>query len=147
VTEFYDSVAPQLIPARSSACLYYDGLYRASWEQSARFKLVRWITVLGDWHNCGIADYEPGNPVYERPGALRAWAVGRASIGKRARVYCDRDNLPRARQQLTDLDYLVWLATLDGDQLNENYTPGLWAVQFAGGPKSAYDVSVLYGEW
>ena len=147
--DFYDSTRPELIPAGSAACLYYDGDYAAlpgaGWE--TRFSQLRWITVLGDWENCGIADYEAGNAVYSQPGALRDFVQGRKYHGWRARVYCDRDNLPKVRQELDGLEYLVWLATLDGDKLSAGYTPGLWGVQFAGGLSADYDTSVLYGVW
>ncbi len=145
--DFYDSVQPELIPAGSHACLYFDGLYAASAQQAERFAAVRWITVVGDYENCGIADFEQGNEVYSQPGALRAWVEGRKDMRVRARVYCDRADLPTVRSELEGLDYLVWLATLDGDKLSAGYTPGLWGVQFAGGPTAEYDTSVLYGIW
>jgi hypothetical protein len=68
-------------------------------------------------------------------------------MGKRARVYSDRSNLPAVRSELHGLEYPVWLATLDGNKLSADYTPGLWGVQFAGGPTADYDTSVLYGTW
>jgi len=145
--DFYDSTQPNLIPAGSHACLYYDGDYAANPAEAKRFAAVRWITVLGDYRNCGIADYEQGNAVYSEPGALRAYVEGRKNMGTRARVYCDRANLPKVRSALEGLNYLVWIGTLDGDKLSPGYTPGLWGVQFAGGPTAEYDTSVLYGVW
>ena len=145
--DFYDSAQPAKIPAGSHACLYYDGLYKATPAQAARFAAVRWITVLGDYANCGCADFEAGNEVYSRPGALRAWVEGRIAMKARARVYCSRSNLPVVRNHLEGLGYLVWLATLDGDKLNAGYTEGLWAVQYAGGMTAPYDTSVHYGVW
>jgi hypothetical protein len=145
--DFYDSTRPELIPAHSHACLYYDGDYAATTAQAARFESVRWITVYGNYETCGIADFEPGNGVYDIPGALRGFVEGRLASGHRARVYCDRENLPRARAQLEGLDYLVWLGTLDGDKLSAGATPGLWAVQYAGGEHADYDTSILYGTW
>jgi hypothetical protein len=146
-TTFYDSTQPAKIPAGSHACLYYDGDYAATAEQAKRFAAVRWITVTGDYKNCGIADYEAGNSVYSKPGALRAFVQGRISMGTRARVYTDLANLAKVRAELEGLEYLVWLGTLDGNKLSASYTPGLWGVQYAGGVKAAYDTSVLYGEW
>jgi hypothetical protein len=145
--DFYDSTQPEKIPAGAHACLYYDGIYAATAEQAKRFGAVRWITVIGDYRNCGVADYEAGNAVYDNAGALRAWVAGRHSMGTRARVYCDRSNLPKVRSELEGLDYLVWVSTLDGDKLSAKWTPGLWGVQYAGGPTAAYDTSVLYGTW
>jgi hypothetical protein len=91
--DFYDSTRPDLIPADTAACLHYDGLYAATPEQAKRFKAVRWITVLGDYRNCGIADFE-------------------------ARLYCDRSNLELVRADLKGLNYLVWIGTLDGNKLS-----------------------------
>ena len=85
--------------------------------------------------------------MYSKPGALRAFVEGRKSMNVRARVYCDLANLPTVRSDLEGLEYLVWLSTLDGNKLSPGYTPGLWGVQFAGGPTAAYDTSVLYGVW
>jgi hypothetical protein len=145
--DFYDSTRPDLIPADTAACLYYDGLYAATPEQAKRFRAVRWITVLGDYRNCGIADFESGNEVYDKAGALREYVQGRVNMGARARVYCDRSNLELVRADLKGLNYLVWIGTLDGNKLSPDWTPGLWAVQYAGGETAAYDTSILYGVW
>jgi hypothetical protein len=145
--DFYDSTQPERIPAGAHACLYYDGDYKATAEQAKRFAAVRWITVLGNYQNAGCADYEAGNEVFSQPNALRTWVQGRIDMKTRARVYCSRDNLAEVRSKLEGLDYLVWLATLDGNKLSAGYTPGLWGVQYDGGPTAAYDTSVLYGTW
>lgn len=144
---FYDSTRPEEIPAGSHACLYFDGDYQATAEQAKRFEAVRWITVLGDYKNCGAADFEAGNEVFSKAGALRGFVAGRQSMGSRARVYCDLANLAKVRAELEGLPYLVWLATLDGNKLSADYTEGLWGVQYAGGVDAAYDTSVLYGTW
>jgi hypothetical protein len=145
--DFYDSTQPELIPEGSHACLYFDGDFAATEEQAKRFAAVRWITVLGDFANCGVADFEAGNEVFSQPGALRAYVQGRKNMGVRARVYCDQENLPTVRSELEGLEYLVWLSTLDGNKLSASFTPGLWGVQFAGGVTAAFDTSVLYGVW
>lgn len=144
--DFYDSTQPQLIPAGTHACLYGDGEYAATGFDTRRFAAVRWITVDGS-PGCGIADYEQGNPVFDNAGALRTYVERRTGGGHRARVYSDLSNLPAVRDQLKGLDYLVWLSTLDGNKLSKDWTPGLWGVQFAGGPTADYDTSVLYGVW
>jgi hypothetical protein len=144
VTDFYDSTDPAKIPSGAHAALYRDGDYAATTEQASRFAAVRWITVLGDWRTCGIADVENGDMT---PGDARLWVKGRQSIGKRARVYCNRDTLPDVRTACDGLDYLVWISTLDGDKLTADWTPGLWAVQYEGGLTAARDTSVLYGTW
>src|ERR1700733_6695477 len=92
--DFYDSTQPAEIPEGAHACLYYDGDYAATPAQARRFVATRWITVLGNYRNCGIADFEQGNEVYSKPGALRAFVQGRKNMNVRARVYCNRANLP-----------------------------------------------------
>jgi hypothetical protein len=145
--DFYDSTRPAEIPEGAHACLYYDGDYAATAAQAKRFVATRWITVLGNYRNCGIADFEQGNEVYSKAGALRAFVQGRKNMNVRARVYCNQSNLPKVRSELEGLEYLVWLATLDGNKLSADYTSGLWGVQYAGGLTAAYDTSVLYGVW
>jgi hypothetical protein len=143
----YDAVIPGNIPAGASACLYYDGDWPATQAEAARFAAVRWITVTGDYAHCGIADYEKGNAVFSQDGALRAWVTGRRSMGKRARVYCDRSNYPEVQELLVGTVWELWVATLDGQVLTAAWAPNLWAVQYAGGQGAPFDVSVLYGTW
>jgi hypothetical protein len=145
--DFYDSTEPAKIPAGSHACLYYDGEYAASEFLEVGFAAVRWITVTGDWEHCGIADFEKGNPVFSVDDALRTWVQGRLANGHRARVYCDRDNLPEVQEQLEGLKWELWVATLDGDVLSADWAPNLWAVQYGGGEHAPYDKSILYGQW
>jgi hypothetical protein len=144
---FYDSTRPLLIPSGTHACLYGDGLFEAFPAQASRFAAVRWITVLGNYLKCGIADYEPGNEVFN-PGVLRTWAKGRAAMNCRARVYCDRENLANAQVEVSGLTNVsFWISTLDGNTLSANYLPDMWGVQYAGGETANFDTSILYGEW
>lgn len=144
---FYDAIKYWLIPDMAKAALYFDGMYACPRGEATRLQAVRWITIGADYRHCGIADYEPGNPVYEVPGLLREFVAGRLGMRRRARVYTDLDNLHRARVDLADLPYELWIATLDGDRLTPDYAPNLWAVQFEGGPNGRFDRSVLYGDW
>lgn len=147
---FYDSVTPHRIPRSAShAALYFDGKYACLAADAARFPNKRWITISGDYHNCGIADYEETNPVYEIPGLLAAFVASRNAMGKRARVYSDRNNIPRASAELAGrgLEWEWWIATLDRDRLDPEWIPNLWGVQFDGGMHAAYDTSVLYRDW
>jgi hypothetical protein len=162
---FYDAVTPAAIPARADACLYVDGLYAATAQQAARFAAVRWITVIGGAaiaRRSGCADYEPGNPVYSTPGALRAWAAERHAMGCRARPYFDRADAARAWEQVHDLpNVFPWVATLSGTRqtaeelaadLADNWgapipADRLWGNQFQGGIRAPYDVSILLGTW
>ena len=148
--DFYDSTRPAEIPAGSHACLYFDGDYKATLEEAARFAATRWITVLGGAAaaaHTGCADYEQGNPVFDGT-ALREWAEARKAMNCRARVYTDLANLGKAMAQVEGLPNVVWwLATLDGNKLHATYIERLWGVQYAGGPDAAFDTSVLYGTW
>lgn len=146
--EFYDSTQPAKIPTGALACLYADGDFASGLVNLGRFAGVKWITVLGSQF-AQIADFERGNGVFGNTGALRAWAGGVAHQGLEPIVYCDLANLATVRARLAGLGrpYLVWLATLDGNQLNARYTTGLFGVQFQGGLTADYDLSVLYGTW
>ena len=79
----------------------------------------------------------------------------------RARIYCDRADVPRAQAQVGHLKNVCWwLATLDNRRWTaqelaadvERYGVALpletiWANQYAGGMAAAYDTSVLLGAW
>jgi hypothetical protein len=164
VGEFFDSTAPVLIPARAWAALYFDGDYGAAGQAAAfRFSRVRWITIGDDAANCGITDYEAGNPVFGTAGMLYTFALDRLQAGHRARIYCDRSSAARAIRGLGRLwnDVEWWISTLDGipatrqqlaADLAENYDAPigpqkLWANQVWGGPRASVDKSLLYGTW
>lgn len=144
---FYDAIKYWLIPDAASAALYHDGIYACPKGEASRLGPVRWITIAADYHNCGIADFEPGNPVFDVSGMLREFVAGRLGMRKRARVYCDRNNMAAAAAELDGLPFEWWIATLDGDKLTPGFVAGLWAVQYAGGPNGNVDLSVLYGTW
>lgn len=163
--EIYDSARWGLIPAGSHAALYYDGKYKVSDEQAKRFAAVRWITVLGGAAvaaNAGAADWEAGNEVFSRTGALRDFVLARQAMGARARVYVNRSSLPAAHAQVGDLPNVVWwISTLDNKQwtapelladvaVTEKITlpvARLWAIQWKGGPFAFFDESLLTGTW
>jgi hypothetical protein len=164
---FYDAVTPANIPDGAHACLYWDGRYKATAAQAARFAAVRWITVEGGAAaaaHAGAADAEQGNPVFD-PALLREWAVARKAMNARARVYTDRANLPRNWDAVSDLGNVVWwISTLQLDNgrqwtaqelagdigANEKITiplDKLWAVQYAGGVTAKTDTNLLFGTW
>ena len=165
MTLFYDAATWQNMPADSHAMLYADGRYAAPVSARRRFAAVRWITVLGGvtaGTYAGAADYEPGNPVYGNPGALRAWAVKRNAMNCRARPYFDRADAARAWEQLHDLPNVYpWVATLDNQEWTAEALAAnladewgapipadrLWANQYAGGMTAAYDTSRLFAAW
>jgi hypothetical protein len=164
---FYDAVTPGNIPAGAHACLYWDGLYKATAEEAARFAAVRWITVEGGAAaaaHAGAADAEQGNPVFD-PALLREWAVARKAMNARARVYTDRGDLPRNWDAVSDLGNVVWwISTLSLDN-GRQWTAAelladvlaveqialepssLWAVQYAGGMNAPVDTNILFGDF
>lgn len=144
---FYDAIKYWLIPDAAPAALYHDGIYACPQGETSRLGPVRWITIAADYRNCGIADYEPGNAVFDVPGMLREFVAGRLGMRRRARVYADRDNMASAAAELDGLPFEWWIATLDGNRLSPDYASNLWAVQFEGGPNGHFDRSVLYGTW
>lgn len=161
--DFYDSTRPGEIPAGARACLYWDGLYKATAEQAGRFAAVRWITVEGGASaaaHAGCADFEPGNPVYDVPGALREWAGARRAMNCRARVYTDLSSAKAAHERAGDLPNVVWWVAAYGEKRTAAEVAALladfgvsaggekvWALQYAGGPDAAYDSDVLLGAW
>jgi len=113
--QFYDAADIARIPEGvSHAALYHDGLYAVSGAQARRFPYRRWITITGDGHS-GIADFEPGNPIFERPGALRGWVADRHSLDLGTPiVYSDRANIAEALRRTEGMRVLWWITTLDG---------------------------------
>jgi hypothetical protein len=159
--QFYDSVNPGKIPSSAThAALYHDGKYAATPAEAKRFGHVRWITVTGDT-SCGIADYEPGNEVYEKAGALRAYVEGRHNGQHAARVYSDRSNVASALKELDGRGCQWWITTLDNkrwtaaelaEDLKKNFgvtinAADIWGNQYAGGQNADYDTSDLFGQW
>jgi len=154
MTDFYDSVDIARIPAGVEwAVLYADGDYKSGPPSEVkRFPHRRWITVEGA-PKCFIADYEPGNPVYEHAGELADWARARHARRRRRVVYCDISNVKRALAELDGLAVEWWIAhyvTVEPDQLVVAAQAGLpealvWGCQWD--HQARYDRSVLYGSW
>jgi hypothetical protein len=158
--DFYDSTQPEKIPAGSHALLYYDGDYMADLAAAKRFAAVRWITVLGNFVNCGAADFEPGNAVFSKAGALRKFVIGRQEMGCLARVYTDLSNAAAAHAQVGDLPNVRWWVAAYGPKMTAAQVVAamkahgaavaeadVWGLQYEGGVKADYDTSVLYGTW
>lgn len=158
-TIMYDSTVPTNIPHREFAMLYHDGKFGPEGIAAAHlFDHIHWITIWGD-PNAGIADYEPGNPVYFVPGALRKWVQARNAMGKPARVYCDRVDVAKAAAECEGHHHSWIIATLDGKQwtqetlaqdIRDNWnaviTPAsIWANQNYHQPQDLYDSSNIFG--
>jgi hypothetical protein len=154
---FYDSTDIARIPDGAWAALYADGDYKAPPTTHRRFPRRRWITVLGNPVS-GIADYEPGNQVFDTAGALHRWATAR-EVRSVPIVYSDRAEVREALAELDGIRVLWWIATLDG----RDWTPeelaadlavnfgahvpaeDIWACQNTDTKK--WDRSVLFGDW
>lgn len=161
---FFDSASYTFPPGAEYVCLYGDGRYAFTGDP-AQWQHRHWITVLGN-PRFFIADYEAGDSVYSRPGALRDWADARLAARKAAIVYCDRANLHQAHDELgaiigTHPGLQWWIPTLDGrrwtsQQLSNDIAAQwglwippsrIWANQFGQGGQGAYDISDLFGAW
>jgi hypothetical protein len=163
--EFYDSSRWGLIPAGVRACLYLDGRFRVSGDDAKRFGPVHYITVFGTAaaaEGAGCADFEAGNPQLFAGPALVEWAQARQARSERARVYCNRSDLPRALDLVGHLPAVsFWLSTLDGRtwsaaelvadiEVVERVTlpvDRVWGIQWQGGPAAFYDRSSLWQDW
>jgi hypothetical protein len=157
---FFDSTDVTKIPADArSVALYADGAYRPPVRLWRRFPRRRWITVDGN-PVCGIADYEPGNPVWYQPGKLGTWARERHDMRRSTGiVYSDRADVREALAELGELRALWWIATLDGRDwtpeelsadLAENFGAEIPAAEIWGNqnmPMGDYDRSNLFGDW
>lgn len=160
--DFYDSASQRFPAGAEYVALYGDGAYKAPLSVARRFAHVRYITVLGDYATCGIADWETGNAVF-KTGVLRTWAQGRKRMDCLARVYCNRSSAEEALGQVAGMGNVrFWISTLDNNphwtaeelaaDLRDNWhadiaAADLWGVQYAGGMTAAFDTSALFGTW
>jgi len=167
VTDFYDStnLAELAAAGADHVCLYGDGVFDQSGRPLARtFKYRRWITVAG-LETCGIADYEPGNPVFEHAGELRRWALARHARESWPIVYTDRANAAAAMAEVHGLACYYWVSIIDpadrpaqhpvtalelSSDLTGNWhapipAPLLWGCQWDNQP--GWDRSDLFGDW
>jgi hypothetical protein len=169
VIQFYDSADLAGIPQTAThLAAYHDGIGQTSQAHIARtlpnVRHVRWITVQNDPHS-GIADFEPGTPVYQAPGMLRQWAAGRHSLDMSTPVvYCDRANARLAMDRLHGLTVLWWISVINPahPQDQHPWTPyelaadlaahwsvalhgNIWACQWENTP--GYDLSDLFLGW
>lgn len=161
--QFYDSIKPDEIPGSAEyAALYADGEFRVpSLTDVARFTHRRWITVTGELHHVGIADFEYPNPVFTDPERLFTWAVQRMTrYNVPGIIYSDMSDVHRAITAVRDTQVIYWIATRELGELTPielcarlhvefgvTLTPDdLWAQQYAN-VDGKYDVSQLFGKW
>ena len=116
----YDSVDAGKLPDGEAYAAYVNGDYANYSQVRARFPKARvfGIDVIGTgWQNASILDYEPGNPCYTTDRLIE-FAVGREDFRPHTTcIYCNRDDLPKVEDTLTETWHVIFLATLDGTRL------------------------------
>lgn len=141
---FYDSASPQNIPSGVHAAVYING-YAWPDEEILRMASVFRVSVLREasfarWASC--IDVETAAAT---PADAVAFCRERRELGfNDPKCYVNRSNWSTVKAAIADArlaEPLWWVATLDGTQDIE----GAWAVQYQGGPTSAFDLSVLKG--
>lgn len=140
---FYDSANPKNIPSGVCAAVNIDGSF--AWEEEdiqrmARiFRYVVHPTVAKARLARGV-DIERGDATVTE---AMPFLIARHKLYGDATAYCDRSTLPELRSAVAQAHIQVfeWVATLDGTQNID----GAWAVQYQGGLRAAYDLSVLHG--
>lgn len=142
---FYDSAEPRNVPSGVHAAVYVNG--RFAWPESEvrRMAKVIRVTVLPGafWaHLARCIDIENGDAT---PQSAMPFLIERDKHYGDATAYCDRSTRPEVESLCRHAGILehvrFWVATLDGTQ----GVPGAWAVQYQGGLRSAFDLSVLHG--
>lgn len=141
---FYDSASPENIPSGSYAAVCIDGEFAWPEHDTERMEKVFRYTVEGQQSKATQArgiDIEPG--CVWPPARAMPFLIARHKAYGDATAYCDRSALPQVARLVKEarIEVLYWVATLDGT-VN---VPGAWAVQFSGGTRSPFDVSVLHG--
>jgi hypothetical protein len=162
VTVFYDSAGREFPAGATHVMLYADGRYAVP-PADARWRYVRWITVLGGEEAAlyaGAIDFEKGNEAFDA-GRLKAWVAGRKAHKWLARVYCSLADLPAAHAAVgAEPNVRFWLADW-GKPLTAEHLAAraldqakvrlpvyvLWGQQYQGNPSGGFDTSVLYGVW
>jgi len=141
---FYDSTNPGNIPSGVAAAIPVDGKFVWNQRDIDRMSAVIGYTVEGQVAKARIAraiDIEPGC-VWPPENAI-PFLRERHRLNHDATAYADRSNMPTVRGlcQRAGIPILEWVATLDGTQDVE----GAWAVQYQGGIRAPFDVSVVHG--
>lgn len=141
--------------------VYRNGLYAADPAAVAKLfppsKYVTvWIDALGNApESCQVADVEMGDL---DPKEFPGWAKKRAELVHTSLPtgYCDRSTYSaltsycKAAALIAGTHYQLWISTLDGTETMNGkglWTyPGVIGCQKSGGPKAAYDMSVIYDD-
>lgn len=146
---FYDAATPQNVPSGSYAAVYINGF---AWPESQIKRMARVIRVSvhreSFWAKYArVIDVENGAALPE--DVVPFIRMVEAHHRDDATAYVNRSNWGTVRALVDEAitrheikGCRYWVATLDGTQ----DLPGdPWAVQYFGGPTTAYDLSVLHG--
>lgn len=144
---FYDASNSHNVPSGVHAAIPVDGRFQWTQHEIARMSKVIFYTVLGGTavaHRARGIDIEAGDRAND-PEFYMPFLIERVKHYGDATPYCNRSTLPSVQQHCERAHILdkmhFWVATLDGSQ----NVPGAWAVQFQGGMRAPFDLSVLHG--
>jgi hypothetical protein len=123
----YDSSSATFPAASKLNAYYYNGDYAHRPYTVGPGRV--WIDVLGDAPTkCSILQIDGLNEtqISAMIGIIPSWLRTRARSGGWQTLYCNRSLLPRvqAAARLTNVDYFIWLSTLDGTVLPALPTKG-----------------------
>lgn len=140
---FYDAANPHNVPSGVYAAVYVNG-YAWPESQIRRMHRVIRISVLREayWARYArVIDVETGAA---RPEDVVPFLRHRLEFGHRdGTAYVNRSNHAIVAELVKEagIPCRFWVATLDGTA----DIPGAWAVQYSGGERTAYDLSILDG--
>jgi hypothetical protein len=145
--DMYDSTNAFDIPLDSKVVGgYVDGSWPWSAAMWARFpNAIKIRIVVSPWHNDGhVLDCESGDAT---PAQCPGWIRMRQASGLAIpAIYCNRSTRPQVEAACAGLNYVFWIATLDGIQVMQ---PGAVATQWQGQAQSGkhYDLSMVVDNW
>jgi len=140
---FYDAANPGNVPSGVYAAVCIDGDFAWSQRDADRMAFVfRYVVhpTVAKAHLARGVDIENGDATIAE---AMPFLVARHHQYGDATAYCDRADLEELRFTVKKAGIVVfeWVATLDGTQ----EVPGAWAVQYQGGLRAPFDLSVLHG--
>ena len=151
----YDSVTPAAIPADAQMVAgYLDGEYAWTPDDWRRFPNAVKITITITATTQGdVLDVETGDAT---SGQAPGWVKARRMSGYvQPTIYCNRSTVQSvigactAEKLTLDVDYWIWLATLDGTTSYPPVPKGIVAYQDKGAAALGFnaDSSVVVSDW
>lgn len=123
----YDSSSATFPAASQLNAYYYNGDYAHRPYKVGPGRV--WIDVEGNSPGlCSVLQIDglTEAAITAMIAVIPSWLRSRARLGGWQTLYCNRSILPRvqAAARLTNVEYFVWLSTLDGTVLDKLPTPG-----------------------